>query len=88
MWLLGVYVSRDVIFDEQVFPFSKLHPNAGALLRSQVLLLPPSLLNSSSINHEGQQIPGPNMSNTLLNAHENSEFFGSNSDAFDSSLQH
>jgi histone deacetylase 1/2 len=29
-----VYISRDVIFDEKVFPFSQLHPNAGARLRS------------------------------------------------------
>jgi histone deacetylase 1/2 len=28
-----VYISRDVVFDETVFPFSKLHPNAGSLLR-------------------------------------------------------
>ena len=27
-----VYVSRDVIFDETIFPFSTLHPNAGARL--------------------------------------------------------
>ena len=38
-----VYLSRDVIFDEQVFPFSKLHPNAGAQLRSEILLLPDTL---------------------------------------------
>jgi hypothetical protein len=25
-----VYISRDVVFDESVFPFSSLHPNAGA----------------------------------------------------------
>jgi hypothetical protein len=42
-----VYISRDVVFDENVFPFSKLHSNAGARLRSEILLLPPSLLNSS-----------------------------------------
>lgn len=41
-----IYISRDVVFDESVFPFAKLHPNAGALLRSQILLLPPSLRNS------------------------------------------
>ena len=27
-----VYISRDVVFDETVFPFSTLHPNAGARL--------------------------------------------------------
>lgn len=43
-----VYISRDVIFDEDVFPFANLHPNAGARLRSEILLLPSYLLNSSS----------------------------------------
>ena len=32
-----VYISRDVIFDENVFPFTELHPNAGARLRSEIL---------------------------------------------------
>ncbi len=35
-----VYISRDVVFDETVFPFSELHANAGARLRSEILLLP------------------------------------------------
>jgi hypothetical protein len=34
-----VYISRDVVFDESVFPFKTLHPNVGALLRKQILLL-------------------------------------------------
>jgi hypothetical protein len=42
-----VYISRDVVFDENVFPFSNLHPNAGARLRKEILLLPTHLLNSS-----------------------------------------
>jgi hypothetical protein len=40
-----VYISHDVVFDETVFPFSKFHSNAGAQLRSEIHLLPPSLLN-------------------------------------------
>jgi hypothetical protein len=61
-----VYISRDVIFDETQFPFSKLHPNACARLRVEICLLPESLLNlvrgtdtfdstddsSTNINHE------------------------------------
>ena len=43
-----VYISRDVVFDEDVFPFSKLHSNTGARLRSEILLLPPTLLNPST----------------------------------------
>jgi hypothetical protein len=34
-----IYISQDVIFDEEVFPFSTLHPNAGARLRSKIELL-------------------------------------------------
>jgi hypothetical protein len=41
-----VYISRDVVFDEAVFSFKLLHPNAGALLRQEILLLPPTLLNT------------------------------------------
>ena len=33
-----VYISRDVVFDETVFPFASMHPNAGALLRKQISL--------------------------------------------------
>lgn len=33
-----VYISRDVVFDENVFPFASLHPNAGARLRAEILL--------------------------------------------------
>lgn len=42
-----VYVSRDVTFDEQVFPFANLHPNAGARLRAEISLLPSNLTNST-----------------------------------------
>ena len=38
-----VYISRDVVFDETKFPFADLHPNAGALLRKEILLLPSHL---------------------------------------------
>jgi hypothetical protein len=35
-----VYISHDVVFDETVFPSTKLNPNAGTRLRSKILLLP------------------------------------------------
>jgi hypothetical protein len=35
-----VYISGDVVFDELVYPFSKLNPNAGVHLQSKMLLLP------------------------------------------------
>jgi hypothetical protein len=38
-----VYISRDVVFDEYVFPFSELNPNAGAQLKSDVMPLHPTL---------------------------------------------
>lgn len=43
-----VYISRDVIFDENVYPFASMHPNAGARLKAKILLLPTDLLNPSS----------------------------------------
>jgi hypothetical protein len=46
-----IYISRDVVFDENVFPFASLHPNVGALLKKEILLLPSSIDSSSS--HEG-----------------------------------
>ena len=41
-----VYVSQDVVFAEKVFPFAKLHPNAGAQLQKELVLLPSHLLPS------------------------------------------
>lgn len=43
-----VYISRDVTFDEHIFPFAELHPNAGARLRSEISLLSDALLNPNS----------------------------------------
>jgi hypothetical protein len=43
-----VYISCDVVFDETVFPFAKLNPNAGARLRSDILLLHTNLPNPTS----------------------------------------
>lgn len=55
-----VYISRDVAFDENVFPLSKLHANAGARLRAEILLLPPSLRNSAS----GDELGDDHVSNS------------------------
>lgn len=41
-----IYISRDVVFDEEIFPFSKLHDNAGARLRAEIFLLPSDLVNA------------------------------------------
>jgi hypothetical protein len=40
-----VYGSRDVIFDEENFPFTKLNSNVGAPLRSEITLLHPTLFH-------------------------------------------
>jgi hypothetical protein len=41
-----VYISRNVTFDESIFPFSSLHPNAGAHLKAEINLLPSHLVES------------------------------------------
>ena len=46
-----VYISRDVVFDEEIFPFKDRHPNAGAQLRSEILLLPSSLRDNFGMNN-------------------------------------
>jgi histone deacetylase 1/2 len=43
-----IYISRDVIFDENIFPFSSLRLNAGARLRGEIVLLHPSLLSPNA----------------------------------------
>jgi hypothetical protein len=43
-----VYISCDVVFDDGVFPFSKLHANADAQLCAEISLLPQALLESMS----------------------------------------
>lgn len=60
-----VYISRDVVFDENIFPFASLHENAGARLHSEILLLPPSLRNSS-LRTESVVDRVPNFTNDVL----------------------
>jgi histone deacetylase 1/2 len=64
-----VYISRDVVFDEHVFPFSTLHPNAGARLRKEFELLPDILRNPSpsigDINGHDQSLSSSNMTNSV-----------------------
>jgi hypothetical protein len=42
-----VYISRDVVFDENIFPFASLNPNVGRRLREDMLLLPPDKSSSA-----------------------------------------
>jgi hypothetical protein len=38
------------VFDENIFPFAKLHPNAGHRLKQDILLLPHHTSNSGGAN--------------------------------------
>jgi hypothetical protein len=44
-----INISHDVIFDESVFPFASMHPNAGVRYHSSVLL---NLLGSNDVTNE------------------------------------
>ena len=64
-----VYISKDVVFDERLFPFATLHPNAGARPRSEIALLPDTLLGShtsfgDAIMHD-QHLNSPMPTNLL-----------------------
>jgi hypothetical protein len=55
-----VYISRDVVFDESIYPFTQLNPNAGARFRSELLLLPSDLLPPWGVqthNHMSNILP-------------------------------
>lgn len=54
-----VYISRDVVFDETVYPFATLHPNAGARLRTELLLLPDSFSPTTQSDHGGEIVHQP-----------------------------
>jgi hypothetical protein len=66
-----VYISRDVTFDESVFPFATLHPNVGAQLRAELLLLP-SVLRNPSITEIGDDLRHEHMSITADYSVDNS----------------
>lgn len=59
-----VYISRDVVFDETIYPFSKLHPNAGACLPSKILLLPNTLRNLPD-GDDNTYVPSANSLNPI-----------------------
>jgi hypothetical protein len=46
-----VYILRDVVFDESVFPFFELNPNAGAELKSEIMLLHPTLITLTPLEN-------------------------------------
>jgi hypothetical protein len=58
-----VYISRDIVFDEVVFPFAALHSNAGARLREEINLLPLNLQPLNLHSHEGHILPADQSDN-------------------------
>jgi len=69
-----IYISRDVVFDEGIFPFSSLHPNAGARLRAELQVLPDILLNPSmsfpDAQIRDQHLISPNQTNASLSGYD------------------
>jgi hypothetical protein len=62
-----LYISRDVIFDETIFPFAKLHSNAGMRLSQEILLLSSHLLNPDQFDHGVENSADPTMTNASIN---------------------
>lgn len=63
-----VYISCDVVFDERIFPFEKVHPNSRAL-QCEVSLLPHDLLSSTSFEYR-EAFPNDSIVTNALN-HDN-----------------
>jgi hypothetical protein len=76
-----VYISRDIVFDETMFPFASLHSNAGARLRAEVNLLPLNLQPLNLHGRVGNELQGPSDANPAndvvdeLVLHESGDFF-------------
>jgi hypothetical protein len=49
------YISRDVVFDKNIFPFHSLHPNAGSRFREEILLLPSN--NQEGVSNNDDHMP-------------------------------
>jgi hypothetical protein len=73
-----VYISRDVVFDEHVFPFASLHPNAGARLWAEIHLLPEVLLNPGNVHAYDSLLSDPELTNALNSAGGDSVSAGTN----------
>jgi hypothetical protein len=86
-----IYISHDVVFDEGVYPFSKLHPNARARLWEEISLLPSHLLmpvphssyDGVCLTNNPCLIDFPNHASESADGTGNSEEGGENSDEND-----
>lgn len=76
-----VYVSRDVNFDEHIFPFSALHPNADAQLRAEFVILP-SLFPPPSTQVSQEEVHTNIVSISNTSAPSSDEIFVENGDDF------
>jgi hypothetical protein len=76
-----------VVFDEEIFPFTKLHLNTGSRLQSEILLLPPSSspLPSSPTGVNNNEMPVANFPN---HAHEVCEDYDGVLVAFSEDIEH
>jgi hypothetical protein len=72
---MACYVSRDVIFDENIFLFINLHSNAGSRLRSEISLLPCVLLNPT---YPDQRVEVPANDDSNPDANNSGEDCGEN----------
>jgi hypothetical protein len=69
---LAMFTSLQMLFSMKVFPFSKLHPNAGAWLKSEIALLHPTLFHP----HVADKLVYGHVPNTTLTTHEVAEILG------------
>jgi hypothetical protein len=75
-----MYISRDIVFYETIFPFFSLHSNAGARLRDEISLLPLSLQHLNLQYHEGLELREPFDVNPANATNSAAESFLQNSD--------
>jgi hypothetical protein len=75
-----VYISRDIVFDENILPFASLHANAGARLHAEIDLLPLSLQPLNLHSHEGPELQGATDVNPANATNTVAESFLQNSD--------
>jgi hypothetical protein len=66
-----IYISHDVVFNETFYPFSKFNPNAGAHLRSEILLLPLQIQPPTTLGQGDKSIDNFNSDVHVITASTN-----------------
>jgi hypothetical protein len=72
------YISRDVIFDENIFPFHSLHPNAGSRFRKEILLLPHDQGGMSNNGDHMHAVPVTNPTQIVADADKGNDVDNTN----------